>query len=315
MEYRKLISFGKSSYVMSVPKQWIDTHGLTKGDTLSVEVNETNLVVHPKDAASSDTNKSVTIDADGHNMEVVKRKLIAAYINDADTITITDNDLRDKLDDIKDVISTLVAMETVQQDSTSMKLRSFLNIDDVDVQSTLRKADHILTATFNELLNALNGDADPTTISNAITERDEDMNRMCFLLFRAINHRVNNGAFLEGADPARNILRLWGFTLFMEEIGDELKRIARRTPDLTTTTECNDAAQLLEAANENYQKCMKGMFNDEQELVYDVADKRKRLLHECSETQDAHDNPAMVELCNRLKQLIAKIHTINRMSY
>ncbi len=37
MEYRKLISFGKNSFVISLPKAWVRHSKLKKGDLIYVE--------------------------------------------------------------------------------------------------------------------------------------------------------------------------------------------------------------------------------------------------------------------------------------
>ena len=39
MGYRKLIGFGDSSFVVSLPKDWVNKHGLKKGDGLIVDVD------------------------------------------------------------------------------------------------------------------------------------------------------------------------------------------------------------------------------------------------------------------------------------
>ena len=48
MDYRKIISFGKTSFVMSIPKSWVIKNGLKKGDLVSLEENEGNLIMSPK---------------------------------------------------------------------------------------------------------------------------------------------------------------------------------------------------------------------------------------------------------------------------
>ena len=45
MEYRKVIGFGKGSYVISLPKGWALKNKLKKGSTLSVETGANSMVV------------------------------------------------------------------------------------------------------------------------------------------------------------------------------------------------------------------------------------------------------------------------------
>ena len=54
MEYRKLISFGKSSFVVSLPKSWIKQNKLKKGDLIHFEDEGNNLVIKKKEEESKD---------------------------------------------------------------------------------------------------------------------------------------------------------------------------------------------------------------------------------------------------------------------
>ena len=54
MEYRKLISFGKNSYVVSLPKNWVRQNKLKKGDLVYIEENVSNLVLQPRPSESGD---------------------------------------------------------------------------------------------------------------------------------------------------------------------------------------------------------------------------------------------------------------------
>ncbi|MBS3134491.1 AbrB/MazE/SpoVT family DNA-binding domain-containing protein, partial [Candidatus Woesearchaeota archaeon] len=49
MEHRNLIKFGNSSFVISLPKDWIDRNKLKKGDAIFIEQNGSeNLIIIPK---------------------------------------------------------------------------------------------------------------------------------------------------------------------------------------------------------------------------------------------------------------------------
>ena len=42
---RKLIGFGKNSYVVSLPKQWVEKNKLNKGDLISIDENKEGLLL------------------------------------------------------------------------------------------------------------------------------------------------------------------------------------------------------------------------------------------------------------------------------
>ena len=45
MDVRKLISFGKGSYIISMPKTWVEKNKLKKGDFISVSDDGFELVL------------------------------------------------------------------------------------------------------------------------------------------------------------------------------------------------------------------------------------------------------------------------------
>jgi phosphate uptake regulator len=45
MEQRKLIALGKSSYAITLPKDWVDRNSLEKGDFISVLMNRVALLL------------------------------------------------------------------------------------------------------------------------------------------------------------------------------------------------------------------------------------------------------------------------------
>ena len=48
MTYRKIIGFGGSSFVVSLPKEWINKYGLKKGDVVNIEEESDMLRILPK---------------------------------------------------------------------------------------------------------------------------------------------------------------------------------------------------------------------------------------------------------------------------
>ena len=88
MGYRKLISFGKNSYVISLPKQWIKDCNLKKGDLIHVEESSDSLIVSPQSSEAKTEDKELTIYVDGKDIKQIKREIIGGYIRNNTTIII-----------------------------------------------------------------------------------------------------------------------------------------------------------------------------------------------------------------------------------
>jgi len=66
VETRKIISFGNSSYVVSLPKSWISENKLKKGDILNVEEKNGEILLYAgQNGEKKIEPKSVIIDVEG----------------------------------------------------------------------------------------------------------------------------------------------------------------------------------------------------------------------------------------------------------
>ncbi|MFC1648851.1 AbrB/MazE/SpoVT family DNA-binding domain-containing protein [Nanoarchaeota archaeon] len=314
MEYRKIISFGNSSFVISLPKPWLEKHGLKKGDTLYLQVNNRDIVLHPREGTPEKSEIHTEIDAKDMDMEILERKLVASYINNADKITVRTKEMTKKAKDIKNVIQSLVAMEVVEQTTNSIVVKSFLNIKDVDIVNIMRKTDHIIATMFNALVEVAESNGKQSLeISESINQRDDDVNKLCFLIFRAINHKLRHGT---PDDTSSQMLQYWGMAFFLEETADELKRIGRLLAKCKSPMCEGDYVSILQETKENYKNAMKAFYTDNKELTYDVAKRRNPLLAKCDTLLENNmKDPLMVALMDNSKDMVAKIHNINRMSY
>ena len=75
MEFRKLIEFGKSSYVISVPRQWVRENGLKKGDIISLEETGGGLIILPKSKETPAEKKSIKISTEDMNLEEIDNQI------------------------------------------------------------------------------------------------------------------------------------------------------------------------------------------------------------------------------------------------
>ncbi len=314
MEYRKLISFGNSSYVVSLPKDWLEDQGLEKGDTVYLDVNGSDITLHPQEVGSKKQKVEKTINVDGHGLELIKRKIDSAYVNNADTIRIQGENLAGKTQQIKEVLERLVAMEIVEQNTKSIVVKSFLNTDEVDMKSILRKTDHIVTSMFEDLKEITQKPViEAVEISDHITQRDDDVNKMTFLIFRALNRNISHGRSKQGV-LAQDMLGLWGFNFFLENIGDLVKRVARMVAKCEDREAMKDFGNIIERIIDDYKKTMRGYYTGNKETKYEVAANRHKLFNQCENFKEEYDGKVVRRLTDKTIELIDKIYDLNRIS-
>ena len=110
MDYRKLISFSKGSFVVTMPKSWIEKHNLKKGDTISIEEGSNELVFYAGEKVPEKEEKSIVISTENKSMERVRVEIVSAYLNNHNTIEIFSKTLENDAPFIKATIRNFVVI-------------------------------------------------------------------------------------------------------------------------------------------------------------------------------------------------------------
>ena len=114
MEFRKLISFGKTSFVMSIPKAWIVKNNLKKGDLIALDERDGNLMLSPKKDKAEMEQKEIVNDTTGKDINRIKRETTSAYVNNFNPIIINGKDLTEKTPEIRQALADLIALEVME---------------------------------------------------------------------------------------------------------------------------------------------------------------------------------------------------------
>ena len=105
-------------------------------------------------------------------------------------------------------------------------LKDFLNISDISVYEIIRKIDRLILLMADDVKNILNGEKEENFLHH-IEQKEIDINKLCNLIFKVIKLAFN--------PMDRNTLKLtlddifyyWEMALFLEKIGDQIKRIPK----------------------------------------------------------------------------------------
>ena len=78
MDFRKVINLGKSSYVISLPRQWAKKNNIKKGDILKFYENKnSDLIVSPNERKPVNKSPKIeTIQVDNKGISRIRREII-----------------------------------------------------------------------------------------------------------------------------------------------------------------------------------------------------------------------------------------------
>jgi phosphate uptake regulator len=278
MEYRKIIEFGKSSYVVSLPKPWLAENKLGKGDIIYVNRQGGNLVVYPVEKKDSKSDRSVTIDVSEMGKDEIKLHLVSMYIRNYNSVTLTAGNLQSKAKDIRAIIHDLMALEVVEETASKIVTKDFLNMEDICPLDIIHKMDAITKEMLRDCKNSPKDD----NYAN-LAERDCDVNRLSYLLHRTLRNMQRNPLLQlkRGIDQGR-LLTYWTAGVKIESIADQAKRIARVLRRIKFKGhEAEQFNRLYSSIEKYYHDCMEAFYENDTQKAFRLIPQKRRLIKQC----------------------------------
>ena len=280
IDFRKLISFGKGSYILSMPKTWIAKNNLKKGDMISISDDGFELVLSAGRQDEKSEAKEIDIDAKGKDLEILKTEIVTSYLNGYDTISIMFENNSKDVTRIKDVIRNLSGMEIMEQTSTRIVARNLINLNEISISNIIRRIDIITRAMVEDVILCCERQCTYDSINN----RDVDVNRLYYLGYRYVKNAIKNPRIAKSTNAG--LWQIHSDILLLkklERIADRQKRIARYLCE--TSLDRNTLAELKKTHTEisdAYNNAMKAYYNQDKKTAFEVEMTNKARTESCN---------------------------------
>ncbi len=186
MDQRKVMSLGRSSLVISLPKHWINLNELKQGDVVSLAVQrDRSLVVFPGVEKKREP-KTITLRVDPDEKEVmIVRSIIGCYLNGYSGIRLAS----DRIFSISQQrairhIAGVLYMRIIESDAKSIYIQTLIDESKASVVSSLRRMHLISSSMCRDALNSL--ETRDAKLARAVYTLDEDVDHFSFFLLRLL---------------------------------------------------------------------------------------------------------------------------------
>jgi phosphate uptake regulator len=314
MEYRKLISFGKSSFVVSLPKGWVVQNKLKKGDLIYLEESGSNLILTSNASPDSQKEKESIINVDGKGLGLIDREVSSAYIQNNRLITLKGKEIKSKVKELQSTIQNLMALEVIEQTSESIVAKDFLNMDTVSAKELVRKMDIVARAMLIET-NVIFEEQN----AESIRERDKDVDRLYFLLYRSILFNLENPTIALKKFKMRSVelFKYLFYGFYIEAIADDCWKIADFMSQLKISrAEKDKLKEILASIHTRYLDTMKAIHNEDVSLALKISERKDPLSKELDDLENKNisvDN--YVKAISRIRLISSHIHNLGRVLY
>ncbi len=203
---RKIVKAGNSSHTISLPKDWVDRHNLSKGDHVIIHDSDGVLTVAPYEQKHS-VDKEFVIDA-SLPITDVRRLVTGAYMKNYSRIALQGVIKSDH----KKIFSNFPAMEIIEESDSRIVAKDVLDPESVDVKATLKRMDMMVRTMFDSL---------KSRETSKMDEQDFELNKLYFLLNKVLR-RIVSGS-LSSSLKAEEVFSVWTVVQALEGVADGLK--------------------------------------------------------------------------------------------
>ena len=182
---RRLQKVG-SSYMISLPSDWVKRNRLGKASILTIDINKDNSISVFSSDDTADSFKEASLIYTQASMESVVNQVYGAYLLGYDMIRIksTSPISFDDADRIKRAIHKLTGLEIVDEDAFNISAQFLLDAGTLDAEKILRRMSSIVAGMTRDVMEAVR--KKEKDIRKVVGSRDQEVNRHYFLLVRLI---------------------------------------------------------------------------------------------------------------------------------
>ena len=191
---RRIMSLGRSSMVISLPKNWMQLNELKKGDVVSLALQrDRSLVVYPHAQAKS-TAKVITLRIGQNEGEtLITQKIIGPFLNGYSGITL----ISDKVLSIPQrkairKIAARLYMRIMESDSKGVYIQTLSDESKASLEQAIQRMHLISHSMCEDAFSAL--EKNDIALAKSVFSLDDDVDHFSFFILRLIRNAAQDAS-------------------------------------------------------------------------------------------------------------------------
>jgi len=286
-EMRKLQVTGGSTYVLSLPKEWVTQNRLKKGSSLLIREEENGaLSILPPEMGKPERPEEAFIEASPKdNPNALTRKAVAAYLVGYNIIHMKAKSQQQLSSRQRNALKNfarrlLVGTEIVTDTSTELTLQVLLSYPELSVPSALRRMCIITSSMHKDAITALK--EFDSRLAEDVIATDSEVDRFHLYIIRQLKMAVQNPRIIKeiGLTNPRDCLGYRLITKTVERTADHAANIARNVLPLKKRLDENaleKIERMSELAISSFETAIESLFTREFDIAENIIEKTKKI--------------------------------------
>jgi len=309
-ELRKVQRTPTGTFFVCLPRSWAEQHGLKKGNLVELgETGDGKLLIDPKYNVEQ-LPRVATLNTGPY----LRREIVGRYLLGFDIIRIEAKEriAFDVRNIVKTTVGSLIGLEIVEETHSQMVLQCLLEPSGFPPEKILRRNYAIVAGMHRDAASSfIDGDSQ---LAKSVTARDDESNRLYFLLVRILRTIIQNPSLSEklGITPIDCLDYRLAASL-IEAIGDDSVQVAAKTIELNGVTPSEELRQLLVGLQavyyEAHEQALKAFVSKDVALAESVRGMHERIQPMFPEIERAAKNqplevmPQILAVASFLRQI------------
>lgn len=235
---RKLQISGGSTYIVSIPKTWVESMNLRAGDSVSIMKNGNNsLLMFPEAGEASETYAASVVAGPNDSDESIRRKIVAMYLAGYKSIAITARGIRLGPGQINAVRafarSSMIGTEIIESSPERVTIKTLTRMPEMTFGVAMQRMATMTIDTHQEALEAL--ETADIEYADEVIKLDDEIDRFTFYMLRNLTVAVGDAGLLRAMalEIPADCLHYRTVISRIERIADHASLIAKRVKYLT----------------------------------------------------------------------------------
>ena len=231
---RKIQISGGSTYIVSLPKIWINELKINIGDDVTITKNSNqSLTLYPTNTEKQNVkNIAIILSHQKDSPDSIKRKIIAAYLSGYKIIKINTKGIRilsDHSRSVRELVrSKMIGTEIVESNSETIVIQILTRLPELSFETALKRMYLMASNMVKESIEAL--EEMDNNHANEIVSMDDEVDRFSLYMRRNLVAAVENKKILQemGLRSPSDCLGYRTVISRIERIADHASLIAKR---------------------------------------------------------------------------------------
>lgn len=228
MDQRKIMSLGRSSLVISLPKHWTKLNELKQGDVVSLAIQrDRSLAIFPSKGGNKPVREITLHINPSEKSRTIQRNLIACYLNGYSSIKLVSTDIFPVFQQ-KAIRTTvrILYMRIMDCDAKSMHIISLMDETQASVTSGIQRMHSISDSMFQDVLSSLKNQ-DPM-LAKTTFQLEDDVDHFSYFMLRLLRKASLDPGFANHLDVSvSDCLDYQTLVYRIEQIADNASNIAK----------------------------------------------------------------------------------------